>query len=180
MSRARSCGDATRALAFVDLSMPRLVAPAVARLPGVSVIDLGAIQADVDRNRRRRAAEVPKVEALIGRELAWLATWARHESLRPLIAGLRRKAEALRRAELASLRLAGADAEAIDRFSRRLVNRLIGIPLDVLEAGDLPPDPANALDPPRFFAPGAAGGPACDRCASARVAARWPAGRPST
>ncbi len=160
VSRARSCGDAARALAFVDLSMPRLVDPAVARLPGVSVIDLGAIQADVDRNRRRRAAEVPKVEAIIERELAWLATWARHESLRPLIAGLRRKAEALRRTELESLRLAGADAEAIERFSRRLVNRLIGIPLEVLEAGDLPLDPEHALYLHRLFALDATGDPA--------------------
>jgi glutamyl-tRNA reductase len=58
----------------VDLSMPRLIDPAVAQLPGTCVIDLEAIQDTVEENRRRRAAEVPKVEALAERELAWLTT----------------------------------------------------------------------------------------------------------
>jgi glutamyl-tRNA reductase len=158
---ARAGRDHGRTLVCVDLSMPRLVDPAVARLPGTSVIDLAAIQDTVEENRRRRAAEVPKVEAIAERELEWLATWARHESLRPLIVALRRKAEALRRAELESLRLtAGGDAEAIERFSRRLVNRLIGIPLEVLEAGRLPLDPEHALYLHRLFALDATGEPA--------------------
>lgn len=160
LARVRAASHLARPLVFVDLSMPRLVDPAVARVPGVSVIDLGTIQSAVEENRRRRAAEVPKVEAIIDREIEWLATWARHESLRPLIAGLRRKAEALRQTELESLQLAQGDAEAIERFSRRLVNRLIGIPLEVLEAGQLPLDPEHALYLHRLFAIDATGDPA--------------------
>jgi glutamyl-tRNA reductase len=153
IARARAIAGDERPVAIVDLSMPRLVDPAVAGVPGVSVIDLADIQGDVEVNRRRRAAEVPKVEAIIDRELQWLATWARHESLRPLIAGLRRKAETLRRSELEQLRLVTpGDADAIERFSRRLVNRLIGIPLEVLEAGHLPLDAEHALYLHRLFA----------------------------
>lgn len=158
LARARELAGGARPLVCVDLSMPRLLDPALAGVPGVTVIDLHAIEGAVEENRRRRAGEVPKVEAVIDRELEWLASWARHASLRPLIAGLRRKAETLRQREIESLRLGeGADAEAIERFSRRLVNRLIGIPLDVLEAGTLPLDGEHALYLHRLFALDATG-----------------------
>lgn len=59
-----------RPITIVDLSMPAAVEPA--DLAGVRWFDLAAIERDVAADRRRRAAEVPKVEAVLARELAIL------------------------------------------------------------------------------------------------------------
>ena len=48
----------------------------------------------------RRAAEIPKALAVVERELRHLESWARRQALRPFVADLRRKLEAIRRAEL--------------------------------------------------------------------------------
>ena len=65
------------------------------------------------------------------------------------MSGLRRKAEAIRRSELAraerELTDAGAiDAAVLDRLSRRLLDQILAIPLAQLEAGDLPLDATHA------------------------------------
>jgi glutamyl-tRNA reductase len=128
---------------------------------GVTRVDLGLIEREVERQRDRRAAEVPKVERVIDRELHHLQSWARHHALRPLASELRRKVEAIRRAELERARneLPGgaADAEVLDRLTRRLLDQVLAIPLATLEAGDLPLDATQAQYLRRLFAlePGA-------------------------
>jgi glutamyl-tRNA reductase len=59
-----------RPITIVDLSMPAAVEPA--DLAGVRWFDLAAIERGVAADRQRRAAEVPKVEAVLARELAML------------------------------------------------------------------------------------------------------------
>lgn len=59
-----------RPITIVDLSMPAAVEPA--DLAGVRWFDLAAVERDVAADRQRRAAEVPKVEAVLARELAIL------------------------------------------------------------------------------------------------------------
>ena len=54
-----------RPLTVVDLSMPPVVEPG--EVPGVTRVDLGALEQQVASQRDRRAGEVPKVEAVIVR-----------------------------------------------------------------------------------------------------------------
>jgi glutamyl-tRNA reductase len=143
-----------RPLMIVDLSMPHVVEPG--EMAGVTRVDLGLIEREVERQRDRRAAEVPKVERVIDRELHHLQSWARHHALRPLVSELRRKVEGIRRAELERARneLPGgaADAEVLDRLTRRLLDQVLAIPLATLEAGDLPLDATQAQYLRRLFA----------------------------
>jgi glutamyl-tRNA reductase len=156
---------ATRAgsrLVVVDLAVPAAVEPcALDALLHVSIADLTG---EVEENRHRREAEIPRVEASIERELDWLRAWARHHALRPLVSDLRRKVEAIRRTEVAraerELQDSGVDPSVLERLTRRLLDQVLGIPLSTLEAGDLPLDAAHAEYLRRLFALDQAG-PRC-------------------
>jgi glutamyl-tRNA reductase len=76
-----------RPLTVVDLSVPAAVAPV--DLPAVAQLDLAAVEREVAAERERRAAEVPKVEAVVARELAMLDRWASRRAARALAPGPR-------------------------------------------------------------------------------------------
>jgi glutamyl-tRNA reductase len=135
-------------LVAVDVSMP----PAIASgdVAGITRVDLMEIERDIARQHDRRAAEVPKALAVIDRELRFLEGWARRQALGPLVSDLRRKMEGIRRRELARARaemarpggdMAATDGDAIDRLTRRLVDRLLAIPVEPLDAGRVTIDP---------------------------------------
>jgi glutamyl-tRNA reductase len=119
-----------RPLVMVDISMPRAIDPAARGVPGVTLHDMLGLEAVVRENRARREREIPRVEAVIQRELDQLRAWAHQRLLRPLMADLRQRAEAIRVAELRrSAREDLRDPEAIERLTRRLVDRLVAIPV---------------------------------------------------
>jgi len=139
----------------VDLSMPSVIEPGT--MEGLVRIDLESLEQLADLHRQQREAEVPKVEAVIARELHWLQAWARHEALRPLVSGLRRKVEVIRRTELARATRELDDpsqtgAAVLDRLSKRLLDQVLAIPLAQLETGELPLDAAHAEYLRRLFA----------------------------
>jgi glutamyl-tRNA reductase len=132
-----------RALVILDLSMPRGVDPAVAALPGVTLHDLSQLEELVNENLERRRLEIPRVEAVVDRELDMLRAWARHVGARPILIELRAQAERIRQAELARFaRERTTDGEAIDRLTRRLTERLLSIPAAI--ARD---DRPSSIDP---------------------------------
>jgi len=148
---------AGRPLVIVDLSMPPAVEPVQA--PGVVRIDLQTLQQQVEARRHQRATEVPKVELVIARELDRLHAWARQQALRPLVSDLRRKVEAIRRAELARAQAEmpegqRVDVDVLERLSRRLLEQVLALPLATLEDGSIPLDPTQAQYLRRLFALG--------------------------
>lgn len=72
----------SKPVVLVDLAMPPGIEPFDA--DGVSRIDLPALEAATAEYRRRREAEVPRVDAFIARELEFLWTWASRERRRSL------------------------------------------------------------------------------------------------
>jgi glutamyl-tRNA reductase len=143
---------------LVDLSAPH----AVTRddVPSLTLIDLATLEQHVAAHRDRREAEVPRVESFIDRELDFLHAWARQQALRPLVAQLRKKMEAIRRAELARLQTehaADLPADLLDRLSKRLLDQVLALPIAALEEADAAPDAAEARYLRRLFAlePGA-------------------------
>ena len=76
-------------LTLVDLSLPRAVDPACAELSGVRVLNLADLEQVVAANRSRREAEIPRVRAIVARELDQLERWARSRSRHSLAAAVR-------------------------------------------------------------------------------------------
>lgn len=134
-----------RPLVLVDLSLPRAISPACGALPGVVHHDLSGLEQIVALNRARREREIPKAAALVERELEVFETQARENAVRPLVAELRQMAESIRRAEIEhALKNGPADAETLERVTRRVVDRLLHGPSMALRRGDLALDGQHA------------------------------------
>jgi glutamyl-tRNA reductase len=147
MVAARLAARRGRALVLVDLSLPRAIDPACARLEGVALHDLSGLEAVVASNRGRREREIPRVEACLALALSELEAGLRASAARPLVAALHRRAEAIRRDEVARARARGAlDARLLERVTRRLVNRLLEAPSEALRAGGLALDRRRARE----------------------------------
>jgi glutamyl-tRNA reductase len=113
--------------------MPRDVEPAVAELPGVTLLDLADVQAFVAQGLDERRKEVVRVRTIVGEEVdRWAdATAARHAA--PTVAALRLQAEQVRRDELDryAARLAGLEPrerEAVEALTRSLLGKLLHEP----------------------------------------------------
>ncbi|MGH9263706.1 MAG: glutamyl-tRNA reductase [Acidimicrobiales bacterium] len=123
----------TRPLLIVDLGMPRDVDPAVADLPGVSLLGLGDVEAFVAAHLDQRRQEVGPVRAIVAEEVErWVdVTTARQAT--PTVSALHQRAEDIRAAELARYRnrLAGLEPrerEAVEALTRSLLGKLLHDP----------------------------------------------------
>jgi len=120
-------------LLIVDLGMPRDVDPAVADLPGVSLLGLADVETFVEARIDERRREVVPVRAIVAEEVErWVeAVTARHAT--PTVAALRQRAEDVRVAELARYRNRLADLEprereAVEALTRGLLGKLLHDP----------------------------------------------------
>jgi len=129
----------TRPLVVVDLSMPRAVSPGVAGMPGVTLVDLSRLEETVELTRSRREREIPRVETLLEAELVRFEEEAAEQVARPLVAELRVRAEAIRKAEVERALAAGAlDVALLEQITRRLVDRLLQFPSAALRRSARP------------------------------------------
>ncbi len=120
-----------RPMLIVDIAVPRDVAPEVADLDGVTVLDLEDLTAWADRGRQQRLVEVERVDALVGEALERFTVESTSLQAAPLVAALRGRAEELRRLELerhGQQRLDPATQELLDVVTRGLVAKLLHEP----------------------------------------------------
>lgn len=122
-----------RPLVLVDLAVPADVERDAGGVAGVRLFDVDDLRAGLDESIASRLREVPKVEAIVEEEVAAFARRCRELEIEPVVAELRRRAEAMRERELArALRdLGDVDqrvAERMDHLSRTLVKRLLHDP----------------------------------------------------
>jgi glutamyl-tRNA reductase len=120
-------------LLIVDLGMPRDVDPAVADLPGVSLLGLSDVETFVNASMEERRREVVPVRAIVAEEVdRWVeAVTARFAT--PTVAALRQRAEDVRQSELARYRNRLADLEprereAVEALTRSLLGKLLHDP----------------------------------------------------
>lgn len=89
-----------RPLLLVDIAMPRDVDPAVSDLAGITILDMGAIEAHTEAGRNSRRGELSRVQQIIQDEVLRHEQIASVREIAPLIASFRQKSEAIRLAEL--------------------------------------------------------------------------------
>ena len=134
---ARCRGE--RPLVLVDLAVPADVERAAADVPGVRLFDVDDLRAGLDDAIASRMREVPKVEAVVDEEIDAFARRYRELDVEPLVAEMRRQAEAIRVSELErTLRDLGeldpVTARRIEHLSRALVKKLLHEPTIRLRA----------------------------------------------
>lgn len=118
---------------FVDIAVPRDVAPDVCELPDTTVLDLDDLSAWADRGRAERFAEVDRVAAIVHEEVERFALESAALQAAPLVSSLRSRAEQLRLAEIArhTRRLAELDddqREMVEAITRGVVAKLLHEP----------------------------------------------------
>jgi glutamyl-tRNA reductase len=129
-----------RPLLFIDIAVPRDVEPAVRELPNTHYYDIDALEHTLNGSLAQRQQEVPQVAAIVAGEMQAFAEWLRRLEVAPVIADLRAKAEAIRRAELdKTLRrlphLGPEERQHIETLSEALINKLLHDPTLRLKAG---------------------------------------------
>ncbi|MEV4707573.1 glutamyl-tRNA reductase [Actinoplanes sp. NPDC049316] len=90
-----------RPLVVLDLAVPRDVAPEVAELPQVTVVDIDGLAAN--RRALPAAAETAAVEQIVASEVDHFLAWLRGAEIAPTVAALRTRAEDVVSAELRKL-----------------------------------------------------------------------------
>jgi glutamyl-tRNA reductase len=126
--RAARSGDP---LVVIDLALPRDVAPEVGEEPGVKLINLEVLAADLDRDGER--SEVAGVRTIVAEELSAFLAARRSASVTPTVVALRTMATGVVDAELQRLfgrlvALDGSERAEIEQAVRRVADKLLHQP----------------------------------------------------
>jgi glutamyl-tRNA reductase len=130
-----------RPMMFLDLAVPRDIEPSAREVYNVYAYGLEDLEGVAEENRRRRAREIPRVEAILEEELARFLAWLGNLAVVPTLHGLRQHLAALRDRELE--RLPPADRERFRAFADAFSARLLHEPLRRLKDET---DPSRKLD----------------------------------
>jgi glutamyl-tRNA reductase len=129
--------DVRTPLLVVDLAVPRNVAPEVAALPDVVVVDLeqlrAAADAGWDADHATKDAYVSAAEDIVEAEVAEFRSWLQNRAVAPTVAALRARADEVIAAELHRLasrhpELTDEQRAAVALTVHRVVQRLLHSP----------------------------------------------------
>jgi glutamyl-tRNA reductase len=128
-----------RALALIDIAVPRDIDPSCGDLEGVTLYDMDDLQATVARTLEARAGEEAKAQALVEEEIQRFARWLGQLDALPTLTALRRHGDAIVEQVLAENlgRLEGAgerDLERVEAIARAVMARLLHEPTLRLKA----------------------------------------------
>jgi glutamyl-tRNA reductase len=120
-----------RAVALLDIALPRDIEESVRDLPGVTLIDLAALQEVLDRSET--GAEVDAARAIVTEEVGTFLAWQLASRVAPTVIALRSRADEVVAAELDRLsgRLPDLDERSraeLEATVRRVVDKLLHTP----------------------------------------------------
>lgn len=120
----------TSPLLIVDVAVPRDVDPAVADLPGVTLLDMDDLKAFADAGLAERRREVARVRDLVDEEVSRYRELSTARRVVPLVVDLRDRVEEVRVAEVERLgrKLDPEARQALDAASKSLVAKLLHEP----------------------------------------------------
>jgi glutamyl-tRNA reductase len=130
-----------RPMLFLDLAVPRDIAPDVAEVYNVYSYAIDDLEEVARENRARRAREVPVAEKIVEEELEDYLAWLGNLSVVPTVTQWRRRMEELRDLELA--RAPAAERERFRGLLDAFAARILYEPMKRLKAES---DPARKLD----------------------------------
>ena len=130
---------AGRPLLLLDLAVPRDIDPACAAVPGVTLVDIDGLQAQVARTHQARRLEARRAEGIVEDEIQSFAGWLGTLEVLPTIAALRARADELVAELLAENAarwesLSDRDRDRVEAMLRAAVKRLLHEPTERLRA----------------------------------------------
>ena len=130
-----------RPLLLLDLAVPRDIDPDCAALPGVTLVDIDGLQAQVARTHSERRIEARRAEGIVEEEIQGFAGWLGTLEVLPTIAALREQADRLVAELLAENEqrwesMSERDRERVEAMLRAAVKRLLHEPTQRVKALD--------------------------------------------
>ncbi len=116
---------------FIDLSVPRSIAPELADEPNITLLNMDHIHDEISLTVQKRIDEVPKVQAIINDELSEYFEWAKQLKVQPTIHKMKAALEKIRQEEIAR-HLKHFDLEErdlINDITKNIVARVIKLPV---------------------------------------------------
>jgi glutamyl-tRNA reductase len=135
-----------RPMFYIDIAVPRDVAPEVNRLEGAFVYDIDDLQSVAASHMNERSSEAMQAEAIVQAEVERFANGQQTLSAVPAIVSLQESMEQLRQAELRRMQgklqsLSPEQRSAVEALTRGLINKVLHQPLQAMKAaarnGDL-------------------------------------------
>jgi glutamyl-tRNA reductase len=126
-------GRGDRPLCILDIAVPRDVEPAVGALGNVFLYDLDDLRTVATANIERRREALPDAEEIIAPEVEKYWEWLAGLAAVPVLRTFRTEMDRLREAELSDAmrkleHLSPRDREAVEHFSRALMNKFLHEP----------------------------------------------------
>src|SRR5581483_11376446 len=115
-------------LFFIDIAVPRDLDPALAEVPGCFLYDIDDLEAVVAETLSGRRAEAERAERLVAEEAARFRSWRASLDVVPAIASLRARAEEIRSAELAKVRVSEEERRTLESVTAQILNKLLHLP----------------------------------------------------
>ena len=133
-------GRRARPLLILDLAIPRDVEPEVGGEANVFLYNVDDLREIVDDNLLVRRASVSDAEAIVDEYADAFLSWHGARDVVPVIQSLRGRWDAVRQSEVDRLlrkmgHMPAEDREAVEAFSRRLLNQLLHQPTARLREG---------------------------------------------
>ena len=122
-----------RPLFLIDIAVPRDIAEDAGHATGVFLYDIDDLQKVAAANLRERKKESAAAEAIVEQEVRDFLEWRRSLEVVPLVAELRRRADEIRKAEIAKARqrlgpLTPEQENALEAATSAIVNKLLHAP----------------------------------------------------
>jgi glutamyl-tRNA reductase len=115
-------------LFFIDIAVPRDLEPAIAELAGCFLYDIDDLEAVVAETLSGRRAEAERAEQLVAEEAERFRAWRASLDVVPAIASLRARAEEIRSAELAKVRVSDDERRTLESVTAQILNKLLHLP----------------------------------------------------
>ena len=122
---------------LLDLSVPRNIEPEASSVDGVGLFNIDDLSSIAEENLESRKAAATDAEVIVEEELARFMGWWESLDAVPIIKGIRRRADDIRRRELAralrELSASPQQTEVLDAMTRSIVSKLLHDPTMALK-----------------------------------------------
>lgn len=133
---------------FVDLSMPRSIAPDIEEVPGVLLYNIDEIRNKTTEALERRMAAIPSAEAIVDESIADFKNWSKEMIVSPTIQKLKNALEEIRQEEIARYLkvLNPTESKKVDKITKGIMQKVIKLPVLQLKAACQRGDAENLID----------------------------------
>ena len=125
---------------IIDIAMPRNVDPAIGEWEEILLLNLDALQAEIEQVMYLRTADVPPARKICEDMLSDFVAWFfHHQAMQPAIRAIQHTFESIRRQEIDrhQHRFSDTDAGELDRLTKSIMQKVLSVPVVRLKKGGL-------------------------------------------